>query len=126
MRIICARPHLGVPRQAASRLPRHEDGGSDWGRPVLQPPPPGRTAAEGGSPWTHPPPPDLSEARQGARWLAAVAPWLPLTVVVVGGLGIWAAPSHRVALMAGGIGTGVMMCGLLVGLAVSVRSVWMR
>ncbi|MGW4538555.1 hypothetical protein ACWEOP_11830 [Streptomyces chartreusis] len=61
---------------------------------------------------------NLSEARQGARWLAAVAPWLPLTVVVLGGLGIWAAPSHRVALMAAGIGTGVMMCGLLVGLAI--------
>ncbi|MFE4582308.1 hypothetical protein [Streptomyces chartreusis] len=61
---------------------------------------------------------NLSEAREGARWLAAVAPWLPLTVVVLGGLGIWAAPSHRVALMAAGIGTGVMMCGLLVGLAI--------
>ncbi|MEU1260119.1 hypothetical protein ACWCQP_33355 [Streptomyces chartreusis] len=61
---------------------------------------------------------NLSEARQGARWLAAVAPWLPLTLVVLGGLGIWAAPSHRVALMAAGIGTGVMMCGLLVGLAI--------
>ncbi|MFD0435071.1 hypothetical protein [Streptomyces chartreusis] len=61
---------------------------------------------------------NLSEARQGARWLAAVAPWLPLTVVVLGGLGIWAAPSHRVALMAAGIGTGIMMCGLLVGLAI--------
>lgn len=61
---------------------------------------------------------NLSEARQGARWLAAVAPWLPVTVVVLGGLGIWAAPSHRAALMAGGIGTGVMMCGLLVGLAI--------
>ncbi|MGW4874009.1 hypothetical protein [Streptomyces chartreusis] len=61
---------------------------------------------------------NLSEARQGARWLAAVAPWLPLTVVVLGGLGIWAAPSHRVVLMAAGIGTGVMMCGLLVGVAI--------
>ncbi|MGW5470106.1 hypothetical protein [Streptomyces chartreusis] len=61
---------------------------------------------------------NLSEARQGARWLAAVAPWLPLTVVALGGLGIWAAPSHRVALMAAGIGTGVMMCGLLVGVAI--------
>ncbi|MGI5405347.1 hypothetical protein ACQEV9_01010 [Streptomyces chartreusis] len=61
---------------------------------------------------------NLSEARQGARWLAAVAPWLPLTVVMLGGLGIWAAPSHRVALMAAGIGTGVLMCGLLVGLAI--------
>ena len=61
---------------------------------------------------------NLSEARDGARWLGVVAPWLPLTVVVLGGLGIWAAPSRRVALMAGAIGTGIMMSGLLIALAV--------
>ncbi|KUO10515.1 hypothetical protein [Streptomyces sp. DSM 15324] len=62
---------------------------------------------------------NLGAARDGARWLGVVGPWLPLTVVLLGGLGIWVAPSRRVALMAGGIGTGLMMCGLLVGLAVS-------
>ncbi len=62
---------------------------------------------------------NLGAARDGARWLGAVGPWLPLTVVLLGGLGIWAAPSRRVALMAGGIGTALMMCGLLVGLAVT-------
>ena len=60
----------------------------------------------------------LSEARDAARWLGVVGPWLPLAVVVLAGLGIWAAPSRRVALMAVGIGIGVMMCGLLIGLAV--------
>ncbi|WP_406199620.1 hypothetical protein OG331_23930 [Streptomyces sp. NBC_01017] len=60
----------------------------------------------------------LSEARDAARWLGVVGPWLPLAVVVLAGLGIWAAPSRRVALMAGGIGVAIMMCGLLVGLAV--------
>ncbi|MGW3819815.1 hypothetical protein [Streptomyces sp. NPDC005046] len=60
----------------------------------------------------------LSEARDAARWLGVVGPWLPLAVVVLAGLGIWAAPSRRVALMAAGIGIGAMMCGLLIGLAV--------
>ncbi|MET9904787.1 hypothetical protein [Streptomyces sp. NPDC006446] len=60
----------------------------------------------------------LSEARDAARWLGVLGPWLPVAVVVLAGLGIWAAPSHRVALMAAGIGVGVMMCGLLIGLAV--------
>ncbi|MHB9863904.1 hypothetical protein [Streptomyces sp. YIM S03343] len=61
---------------------------------------------------------NLGEARDSARWLAVVGPWLPPTVVVLGGLGIWVAPSRRVALMAGGIGTSIMMCGLLVGITV--------
>ncbi|WP_432166870.1 hypothetical protein [Streptomyces sp. bgisy031] len=60
----------------------------------------------------------LSEAREAARWLGAVGPWLPVAVVVFAALGIWAAPSRRVGLMAVGIGVGVMMCGLLVALAV--------
>ncbi|MEU1256573.1 hypothetical protein ABZ445_25105 [Streptomyces chartreusis] len=47
-----------------------------------------------------------SEARDAARWL-----------------GVWAAPSRRVALMAGGVGVVIMMCGLLVGLAV-IRQVY--
>lgn len=48
-----------------------------------------------------------SEARDAARWL-----------------GVWAAPSRRVALMAGGVGVVIMMCGLLVGLAV-IRQVYL-
>lgn len=60
----------------------------------------------------------LSEARDAARWLSVVAPWLPWAVVVLAGLGIWAAPSHRVALMAAGIGIGAMMCVLLIAVAV--------
>ncbi|MGW1535581.1 hypothetical protein [Streptomyces aureus] len=60
----------------------------------------------------------LSEARDAARWLGAVGPWLPLAVVVLAGLGIWAAPSRRVALMAAGIGIAAMMCVLLIALAV--------
>lgn len=60
----------------------------------------------------------LSEARDAARWLSVVAPWLPWAVVVLAGLGIWAAPSPRVALMAAGIGIGAMMCVLLIALAV--------
>lgn len=60
----------------------------------------------------------LSEARDAARWLSVVAPWLPAAVVVLAGLGIWAAPSRRVALMAAGIGIGAMMCVLLIALAV--------
>ncbi|MCX5001056.1 hypothetical protein OHB05_00220 [Streptomyces sp. NBC_00638] len=66
----------------------------------------------------------LSEARDAARWLGVVGPWLPVVVVVLAGLGIWAAPSHRVALMAAGIGIGAMMCGLLIGLAV-VRQIYL-
>lgn len=61
----------------------------------------------------------LGEIRDGARWLGAVGPWLPLAVIVFGGLGIWAATSRRVALMAGGIGTGTMLCGLLAGLGIT-------
>jgi hypothetical protein len=60
----------------------------------------------------------LSEARDAARWLSVVAPWLPWAVIVLAGLGIWAAPSHRLALMAAGIGIGAMMCVLLIALAV--------
>lgn len=60
----------------------------------------------------------LSEAQDAARWLGALGPWLPVAVVVLAGLGIWVAPSPRVALMVAGGGTAVMMCGLLVALAV--------
>lgn len=67
---------------------------------------------------------NLSEARDAARWLGAVGPWLPVAVVVLAGLGIWAAPSRRVALMAGGIGVAITMCALLVGLAV-MRQVYL-
>ncbi|MEU5400167.1 hypothetical protein ABZ348_12855 [Streptomyces sp. NPDC005963] len=61
---------------------------------------------------------DLSEARDAARWLGVVGPWLPVALVVIAGLGIWAAPSRRVALMAVGIGIGGSMCALLIGLGV--------
>ncbi|MFE0677111.1 hypothetical protein [Streptomyces sp. NPDC058867] len=62
---------------------------------------------------------NLSEAQAGARWLGALGPWLPLTLVVLGGLGVWAAPNRRIALVAGAIGAGVMLCGLLIALTVA-------
>ncbi|MFF3614811.1 hypothetical protein [Streptomyces sp. NPDC002580] len=67
----------------------------------------------------------LSEAHDAARWLGFVSPWLPLMVVVLAGLGIWVAPSHRIALMVTGVGVGVMMCGLLIGLGV-VRQIYLN
>ncbi|MFG2867117.1 hypothetical protein [Streptomyces sp. NPDC048338] len=59
----------------------------------------------------------LDEVRDAARWLGVLGPWLPAAVVVIAGLGVWAAPSRRTAVMCAGIGIGVMMCGLLVGLS---------
>ncbi|MFF3412506.1 hypothetical protein ACFYW8_41490 [Streptomyces sp. NPDC002742] len=43
-----------------------------------------------------------------------------MAVAVLAGLGVWAAPSRLVALIAAGIGIGIgaMMCGPLIGLAV--------
>ncbi|MEV5969615.1 hypothetical protein [Streptomyces sp. NPDC051921] len=66
----------------------------------------------------------LSDARDGARWLGVLGPWLPVTVAALAGLGVWAAPSRRKAVMSAGIGIGVMMCALLVGLSV-VRQVYL-
>ena len=66
----------------------------------------------------------LSEVRDAARWLGVLGPWLPAAVVVIAGLGVWAAPSRRTAVMSAGIGIGVMMCGLLVGLSV-VRQIYL-
>ncbi|MFE7509661.1 hypothetical protein ACFU8I_00240 [Streptomyces sp. NPDC057540] len=60
----------------------------------------------------------VSDVRDTVRWLGALAPWLPPTVVVLAGTGLWAAPSRRRALMCAAVGTGVTMCGLLVGLSV--------
>lgn len=67
----------------------------------------------------------LSPAQDAARWLGAVGPWLPAAVVVLAGMGVWAAPSRRVALMAAGIGTGVMMCAMLIALAV-LRQIYLN
>ncbi|WP_370417934.1 hypothetical protein AB8O64_04290 [Streptomyces sp. QH1-20] len=63
----------------------------------------------------------LDNAQDAMRLLNVVGTWLPVTVVVLAALGIWAAPSHRVALMATGLGVGVTMVVLLVGLAVMRR-----
>ncbi|MFF3688861.1 hypothetical protein [Streptomyces sp. NPDC002187] len=60
----------------------------------------------------------LSEAQDAARLLGILGTWLPLTVVVLAGLGVWMAPSPRVALIAASTAIGVMMCLLLVSLAV--------
>ncbi|MGW4851951.1 hypothetical protein ACWEPZ_12075 [Streptomyces sp. NPDC004288] len=60
----------------------------------------------------------VSEVRDTVRWLGVLGPWLPATVVVLAGAGLWAAPSRRRALMGAAVGTGVTMCGLLVGLSV--------
>ncbi|MFF3321038.1 hypothetical protein [Streptomyces sp. NPDC002889] len=61
---------------------------------------------------------NLGEAQDAARLLGILGVWLPVAVVVLAALGVWVAPSHRVALMAAGFGVGVMMCALLVALAV--------
>ncbi|MER7950361.1 hypothetical protein ABTY59_23540 [Streptomyces sp. NPDC096079] len=60
----------------------------------------------------------VSDVRDTVRWLGVLGPWLPPLVVVLAGAGVWAAPSRRRAVMGVAIGTGVMMCGLLVGLSV--------
>ncbi|MFJ9811254.1 hypothetical protein ACIRTB_23820 [Streptomyces sp. NPDC101158] len=66
----------------------------------------------------------LGEARDTVHWLGVLGPWLPVAVVGLAGLGIWAAPSHRRALMAAGTGISVMMCGLLVALSI-LRQVYL-
>ncbi|MFG3343585.1 hypothetical protein ACGF1Z_00790 [Streptomyces sp. NPDC048018] len=66
----------------------------------------------------------LGEIRDTVRWLGVLGPWLPVTVVGLAGLGVWAAPSHRRAVMAVGTGVAVSMCGLFVGLSV-LRQVYL-
>ncbi|MFB7588785.1 hypothetical protein [Streptomyces sp. NPDC056169] len=66
----------------------------------------------------------LGEVQNAARWLGVLGPWLPATVVVLAGLGVWAAPRRRKAVMALGVGIGVMMCALLVVLSV-LRQVYL-
>ncbi|EIV94328.1 membrane protein [Frankia sp. QA3] len=60
---------------------------------------------------------ELGKAQNVMRLLKILGRWLPLVAIVLAGLGVWLAPSHRAGLMAAGIGVGVMMAVLLVGLA---------
>jgi hypothetical protein len=61
---------------------------------------------------------ELRKAQNGMRLLDILGAWLPVVVVALAALGVWLAPSHRIGLMAAGLGIGVMMVVLLVGLAV--------
>ncbi|WP_424892781.1 hypothetical protein [Streptomyces sp. XH2] len=63
----------------------------------------------------------LDDAQSTMRLLDVVGTWLPVTAVVLAALAVWAAPSHRVALMTAAVGIGVMMVLLLVGLVVARR-----
>ncbi|MEV4193438.1 hypothetical protein [Streptomyces toxytricini] len=63
----------------------------------------------------------LNEAQDAMRLLNTVGVWLPIAVLVLAALGVWAAPAHRVWLLATAIGLFVMMLLLLVGLAVARR-----
>jgi hypothetical protein len=63
----------------------------------------------------------LNDAQDAMRLLDVVGTWLPVLAIVLAALGVWAAPSHRVALLTAGFGVGVMMILLLVGLAVMRR-----
>ncbi|WP_128376918.1 hypothetical protein [Streptomyces cavernae] len=63
----------------------------------------------------------LQEAQGWMRVLDIVGTWLPVVVLALAALAIWAAPAHRVALMSAAIGIGVMMIVLLIGLAVMRR-----
>ncbi|MER6025826.1 hypothetical protein [Streptomyces sp. NPDC001851] len=66
----------------------------------------------------------LDKAQNLMRLLDIVGTWLPVLTLAVAAAAVWAAPGHRVMLMAVSIGTGAMMIVLLVGLAV-VRSVYL-
>ncbi|MEV4441108.1 hypothetical protein AB0K09_19220 [Streptomyces sp. NPDC049577] len=63
----------------------------------------------------------LDDAQSGMRLLDTVGTWLPVTVIVVAAVAVWAAPSHRIGLMTAAIGIGVMMLVLLVGLVIARR-----
>ncbi|MEU8549167.1 hypothetical protein AB0C81_19645 [Streptomyces roseoverticillatus] len=63
----------------------------------------------------------LDDAQGAMRLLDAVGTWLPVTVIVLAALAVWAAPVPRVALMTAAVGIGVMMVLLLVGLVVARR-----
>ncbi|MEU9300822.1 hypothetical protein [Streptomyces sp. NPDC048269] len=63
----------------------------------------------------------LNQAQNTMRLLNVVGVWLPVVVLALAALAIWAAPAHRVWLLATGVGLFVMMLLLLVGLAVARR-----
>ncbi|MEU3353159.1 hypothetical protein [Streptomyces sp. NPDC037389] len=63
----------------------------------------------------------LDKAQSLMRLLDVVGTWLPVTTLALAAIAVWTAPSHRIALMAAAIGTGVMMIALLVALAVMRR-----
>ncbi|WP_030345965.1 hypothetical protein [Streptomyces sp. NRRL S-1022] len=66
----------------------------------------------------------LAKAQTLMRLLDIVGTWLPVLALAVAAAAVWAAPGHRVMLMAVSIGIGIMMIVLLVGLAV-VRGVYL-
>ncbi|MCC3776595.1 hypothetical protein [Streptomyces sp. UNOB3_S3] len=63
----------------------------------------------------------LDKAQGLMRLLDVVGTWLPVTTLALAALAVRTAPSHRLALMAAAIGTGVMMIALLITLAVMRR-----
>ncbi|GHF36641.1 hypothetical protein GCM10010218_17720 [Streptomyces mashuensis] len=63
----------------------------------------------------------LDKAQDAMRLLDITGTWLPVTVVVIAAVAVWAAPSHRIGLMSAATGIGVMMLLLLAGLAVMRR-----
>ncbi|MEU1310879.1 hypothetical protein ABZ419_18585 [Streptomyces cinnamoneus] len=63
----------------------------------------------------------LDDAQSGMRLLSVIGTWLPVTVIALAALAVWAAPSHRVALICAAAGIAVMMVVLLVGLVVARR-----
>ncbi|MEF9904563.1 hypothetical protein [Streptomyces sp. P9-A2] len=67
---------------------------------------------------------ELSKAQDTMRLLDVLGMWLPVLTVVLAALAVWTAPAHRVMLMITATGTGVMMMGLLLVLAV-VRRVYL-
>jgi hypothetical protein len=60
----------------------------------------------------------LRQTQTILRLLDVLGLWLPVAVGVLTALGVWLAPSHRIGLIAAGLGIGVAMVGLLVGLTV--------
>ncbi|MCB5179416.1 hypothetical protein [Streptomyces antimicrobicus] len=63
----------------------------------------------------------LNQAQDAMRLLNVLGAWLPVAVLVLAALAVWAAPAHRVWLLATAVGLFVMMLLLLVALAVARR-----
>ncbi|WP_031165467.1 hypothetical protein [Streptomyces durhamensis] len=63
----------------------------------------------------------LDKAQNAMRLLDIVGTWLPVLTLALAAAAVWAAPGHRVMLIAVSIGIGIMMIVLLVGLAVARR-----